>query len=65
MGHNSTTQYLVVPHPGNKRQFYFFTPGSVDGGQPTTGLRYSLIDMSLNGGLGDVVAGIKTFAIEL
>ncbi len=51
LGNPSSTQSaLIVPRPGNPNQYYLFTvwPGS--------GLRYSVVDMTLNGGLGDIVA---------
>ena len=55
-----------VPVLGNSNQYYLFTVG-----EPTpslapytlVGLHYSLVDMSLRGGLGDVVAGMKNIAI--
>lgn len=46
----------VVPHPGNPNQYYIFYIRS-------NGLVYSLFDMSLNGGLGDIVAGKKNIAL--
>lgn len=51
MGNSSSTQSgMVVPRPGNPTQFYIFTvwPGS--------GLRYSIVDMTLSGGLGAITA---------
>ena len=58
MGNSSSTQSaIIVPNPGNSNQFYIFTVPSV-GGQ-ANGLRFSIVDMSLNGGLGDVIAASK------
>jgi gliding motility-associated-like protein len=52
MGDPSTTQSaLIVPKPGSSTLFYIFT--LADEGK-TNGLRYSLLDMTLNGGNGDV-----------
>lgn len=51
MGNSSSTQSgMVVPRPGSTTQYYVFTvwPGS--------GLRYSIVDMTLSGGLGAVTA---------
>ena len=51
MGNSSSTQSgMVVPRPGSTTQYYVFTvwPGS--------GVRYSLVDMTLSGGLGAVTA---------
>jgi len=51
---------LTVPAPGKEKQYYVFTLVN----DPTTALAatslsYSLIDINLNNGLGDVVAGTK------
>jgi len=43
---------LVVPHPGNAQQYYLFYVHN-------SALLYSLIDMGLNNGLGDIVANQK------
>ncbi len=53
-GHDSSTQSsIIVPNPGNPDLFYIFTtPAAFLFGDP--GLRYSEVDMTLNGGLGDI-----------
>jgi gliding motility-associated-like protein len=53
-GHDSSTQSsIIVPNPGNPDLFYIFTtPAIFMLGDP--GLRYSEVDMTLNGGLGDI-----------
>jgi hypothetical protein len=52
MGDISSTQSaIIVPSPTSQSQFYIFTTAA-DGG--SAGLRYSTVDMTLNGGLGDV-----------
>ena len=53
-GHDSSTQSsIIVPNPGNPDLFYIFTtPAGFLFGDP--GLRYSEVDMTLNGGLGDI-----------
>ncbi|MCC6413978.1 MAG: PKD domain-containing protein, partial [Saprospiraceae bacterium] len=61
-GAESTTQALIVPHPGNKAQFYVFTAECVEC-LGTSGLSYSLVDMSLDVGMGDVVSGQKNIAL--
>jgi gliding motility-associated-like protein len=56
---SSTTAAVIIPKPGSNNLFYIIT---IDEGATTAnsrGLRYSLIDMSLNSGLGDVVVGQK------
>jgi len=51
----STQSAIIVPRPGSaERYFYIFT---VDGMGGVSGLRHSLVDMSLNGGNGDIVPG--------
>ena len=60
-GHPSSTQSaVIVPHPGNNHLFYLFT---VDYGDGLGGLRYSLVDMSLDTGLGDIVPGQKDISL--
>ncbi len=46
---------LIVPHPKyHDRLFYMFTTDCIENNS-AGGLRYSIIDLSLDGGLGDVV----------
>ncbi len=55
----STSQgALIVPIPGNDQQYYVFSLGAFESGFVGR-LYYSIVDMSLNNGLGDVVAGSK------
>ncbi|MCC6460940.1 MAG: hypothetical protein IT260_10750, partial [Saprospiraceae bacterium] len=61
-GHTSSSQTVIVPHPGNPAQFYVFTPDSYDNG-PQHAVSYSVVDMSLNFGLGDVPAGQKNLPL--
>lgn len=52
MGNASSTQSgVIVPRPGNPAEFFIFTVDNLAG---PDGLRYSVVDMSLNGGMGDV-----------
>lgn len=51
-GHNSSTQSaLIVPKPGNNSIYYIFT---TDAFFYANGLKYSIVDMSMNSGLGAV-----------
>lgn len=52
-GHQSSTQSaLIVPQPGNDSIYYIFTtPHSAH----QTGFRYSIVNLNLNGGMGDVI----------
>jgi len=53
---SSTTAAVIVPKPGSSNLYYIIT---VDEFTSNNGVRYSVVDMTLNGGLGDVVAGQK------
>ncbi len=46
-------QALVFPRPYSPGQYYVFTCDESENG-PDRGIRYSIVDMALNGGLGDV-----------
>lgn len=50
-GLSSTQAALIVPVPENSDQYYIFTTDQIGG---TEGLRYSIVDMSLDGGNGNV-----------
>lgn len=56
LGHESSTHSaIVIPKPGSNTIYYVFT-ADADENHGAAGYRYSEIDMSLNGGLGDVTA---------
>ncbi len=64
-GHSSSAQSaLIVPKPGSSGMYYIFT---VDEGgyvsPPNNGLHFSVVDMSLNNGLGDVVSNAKNISL--
>lgn len=53
---------LIVPVIDSPGKFYLFTLGSADEiNQP---LHYSIIDMSLDGGMGDIVPGRKNILVD-
>jgi hypothetical protein len=55
-GHNSASQgALLLRAPGSSTLYYLFTVDTIDNNL-VGGLRYSIIDLSLRGGLGDVTA---------
>ena len=62
LGNSSSTQSaIIVPFPGTTDKLFIFTV-DWDASNPiggANGLRYSLVDMSLDGNLGDVVASEK------
>ncbi len=53
-GHPSTTQMLILPQPGKPWRYYVFTPNSFDNLASGNGTTYSVVDMKLQGGLGDI-----------
>lgn len=53
---SSTTAAVIVPKPGSSNLFYIVT---VDELGSNNGVRYSVVDMTLNGGTGGIVAGEK------
>ena len=64
LGHNSSTQSgVIVPHPTQPDTLYIFT---IDATQNSlnNGLRYSVVVMSLNSGLGDIPASLKNIMLS-
>ncbi len=60
MGDISTTQSaLIVPNPSSATQYYIFTAGADGAGD----FRYSIVDMTLNAGLGDVMLTNKNILL--
>ncbi len=53
---------LIIPIPGNDAQYYIFSLGQV--GNYLGRLSYSIVDMSLNNGMGDVLANSKAILID-
>ncbi len=61
LGHNSSTQSaIIVPEPGNTCQYYLFT---VDAENGSNGLRYSIVNMTLDGGLGGIRGDTKNISL--
>jgi PKD repeat protein len=56
---------VVIPKPGSTNRYFIFTVPAVEQGAITSPLRYSEVDMALDGGLGDVVPGVKNIAAPL
>ena len=52
---SSTTAAVIVPKPNSTSQFYIFTINELGAAAGFQGLHYSVVDMSLNNGLGDVI----------
>ena len=51
-GNASTTQYLIVPQPGSHYVYYVLLPNEYS---QFTGMRYCVVDMRRQSGLGEVV----------
>lgn len=58
---SSTQSSIIVPKPGSNRYFYIFTVPELD---EWYGLRYSLVDMELDGGLGGLVNDQKNVFLQ-
>jgi hypothetical protein len=59
MGHTSSTQSsLIIPLPGSSRYLYVFTTDAMEH-VFQNGLRYSIVDMCLDNGKGNVVSTSK------
>lgn len=54
---SSSQSALTIPHPKNNNLYYLFTVGAVVGSDGEYGFWYYTIDMSKDGGLGDVIEG--------
>lgn len=57
---SSTQSCIIVPKPGSATQYYIFTTDS-DG--DTAGFKYSIVDMTLQSGLGDVTSS-KNISVQ-
>lgn len=55
---------LIVPFPEQGQRYYVFSVTNTEMGINSGKLFYSIVDMSLNGGLGDVVAGSKGILVD-
>lgn len=58
---SSSTAAVIIPKPGTTNLYYIVTIDEL--GFPSNGLRYSVVDMSLNGGLGDVIPTQKNILL--
>jgi len=65
-GHVSSTQSaLIVPVPCDSNRYYLFTADHQGyDSLPPRGVNYSLVDMRLNGGLGDIVVATKNTVVQ-
>lgn len=56
---SSTQSGVIVPHPSNSDLYYIFSVGAECGGA----LAYTLVNITLDGGLGDVVTSQKNITL--
>jgi hypothetical protein len=61
--YSSTQGCLLAPKPGSTTLYYLFTADCGEN-QFIGGLKYSVIDLSLNGGLGDIITGQKNLPVR-
>ena len=62
LGHTSSTESaIIVPWPGDNDKYFVFV---VDAEFGKNGLSYSVVDMNLDEGRGDVVEGQKNIILE-
>lgn len=54
---SSTQGALIVPNPASKDKYYIFTSNGSTGGHK--GYYYSEVDLSMRGGLGDIISSTK------
>ena len=59
---SSTQSGIIVPHTGDPDIYYIFTVDDY-GNSLMNGFRYSKVDLSLNGGNGDIIAGEKNIRL--
>lgn len=57
---SSTTAAVIIPKPFDNNLYYVVT---IDQQFTNNGVRYSVVDMTLNGGLGDIVSGQKNIPL--
>ncbi|WP_242204328.1 T9SS type B sorting domain-containing protein [Aestuariivivens insulae] len=59
---SSSQSAIVVPKPNDPNIYYIFTVDTSNGqNDPDRGFNFSTVDMSLNGGLGDVLGTSKNY----
>lgn len=58
---SSANGVIIVKSPANSNQYYIITTDAIE--DPTSNAYYSLVDMTLNSGLGDVVISQKNITL--
>jgi hypothetical protein len=60
---SSTQSAIIVPKPGSSRYFYIFTIDDFNNDNLKYGFRYSVVDICLDGGFGDILASEKNIKL--
>ena len=60
---SATSAAIIIPWPHSDSLFYIFTT-DMAGNHLQNGLRYNIVDMSLDGGLGGIISGEKNILLE-
>jgi hypothetical protein len=64
-GGSSHNGVLILPRPGTVNQYFLFTIRQWEDNATANPMNYSLVDMTLNGGFGDIVTGQKNLLVSL
>jgi gliding motility-associated-like protein len=59
----SSTAAVIIPKPRSCHLYYIITVDEGVSGASNTGIKYSVVDMNLDGGLGDVIATQKNIPL--
>lgn len=63
LGHSSSTQStIIIPQPGNEQYFYVFTTDAEENNFQN-GLRYNVVDICHDNGLGDIMPSEKNIKL--
>ena len=64
-GYSSHNGAIAVPRPGSASQYFLFTVRNWEDGPTSNPVNYSVIDMTLNAGQGDIPSGQKNIPVVL
>ncbi len=64
-GGSSHTGIITFPRPGSSTQYFLFAMMMLEDSPVPNPLTYSVVDMTLNGGLGDIPFGQKNLPVTL
>lgn len=64
-GISSHNGALILKRPGSTSQYFLFTIRQWEDGPTANPMNYSVVDMSLNAGQGDIVSGQKNLLVAL